>query len=69
MHQESTGPDGPRTSRADQRPPDTEGLAYIGVACTAGDHAGCDGYWPVTLATYPGRGTRCTCPCHDGGAS
>jgi len=63
MHQESTRPDGPA---GDPRPPDSYGLSYIGVACTAGDHADCDGYWPVTLATYPGRGTRCACPCHTG---
>jgi hypothetical protein len=49
---------------SDPRPPDTEGVHYIGQACRAGQHHDCPGYWSAA-PLYPGRGTRCACPCHE----
>jgi hypothetical protein len=48
----------------DTRPPDTEGLGYVGESCRIGSHATCAGYWPDELHGQ-GRGSRCACPCHS----
>ena len=50
----------------DTRPPDTEGLNYVGESCRVGSHVTCAGYWPADPDLRgPGRGTRCACPCHE----
>jgi hypothetical protein len=50
----------------DARPPDTEGLGYIGNACRQGRHEECEGYWPADpeITGKWGHGSRCACPCH-----
>jgi hypothetical protein len=51
----------------DHRPPDTEGLNYLGQQCRHGLHDACAGYWPADpeITGKWGRGSRCACPCHE----
>jgi len=58
----------------DTRPPDTEGLGYVGAWCREGRyHELCPGYWPADpeITGKWGHGSRCVCDCHDqeGGGS
>lgn len=48
----------------DTRPPNTSGIDYLGYYCKWERHGECPAYWADELR--PGRGTRCSCPCHGG---